>query len=223
MKKHSRMFLILLVIVCILPGCTSYDLSTKDEDLIAEYAADALLQADENYSKKLLDADEIQIETEAEEENTTDNSTEGETEGEGEEVSNLTMSQALGLDNFTIDYITYDISDTYTNAVVAGEGMKIIVLKFNVTNISSSEALFDLEHTMLTYSYKGTFNETFTYNSQITMLLNALNSYKDTFAAGESKEVVLIYKAPKEQLVDGITSITIAVDTGEANNIIKLQ
>lgn len=219
MRKHSFMFLILLAIIFFLPGCTSYNLTVQQEDLIAEYAADALLQSDENYSKKLLDASETQIETESEEENTTENLN----GGENGEVSNITISQALGMDSFTIDYISYDISDTYTNAVVAGEGMKIIVLKFNVTNISSEEALFDLEHTMLSYSYKGTFNETYTYNSQITMLLNALNSYKATFSPGESKEVVLIYKAPKEQLIDGITSISIAIDTGETNNIIKLQ
>jgi len=219
MRKHGSVFLIVLTFVFILSGCTSYTLTSHQEDLVAEYAADALLQSDQYYSKKLLKENEIQTETQTQEQVTTD---ETETSAGGV-VSNLTMSQALGMDDFTIDFASYEISDTYTDSVVAGEGMKVIVLKFNVTNITPTSAAFDLETTTLKYTYKGTFNETYTYNAQITMLLNALNSYKATFAAGETKEVVLIYKAPTEQLVDGITSIKVTVNTGATSNIIKLK
>lgn len=219
MRKHSIVFLIVLAFVLMLSGCTSYSLTSHQEDLVAEYAADTLLQSDRYYSKKLLKENEI--ETQTQEQETTDDTDNENTDGG--EVSDITMSQALGMQDFIIDYTSYEISDTYTNSVVAGEGLKVIVLKFNVTNITSSESTFDLEPTTLNYTYKGTFNETYTYNEQITMLLNALNSYKATFAPGETQEVVLIYKAPTEQLVDGITNISITVNTGESSNIIKLQ
>ena len=214
MKKKGVASLILILTVFMLSGCTSYNLSSHEEDLIAEYAADALLQNDSGYDYKLIDSEDIVIETEEPTEETTDGATQG---------GAVSMSQALGLEGFSIDYTSYEISDTYTSAVVAGEGLKLIVLKFNVTNVSSADAVIDLEPKTLTYSYKGTFNDTYTYNAQITLIENALNSYKGTFAVGETKELVLIYKAPVEQLVDGISSISVTVNTDQASNIIKLQ
>lgn len=214
MKKKGVASLILILTVFMLSGCTSYNLSSHEEDLIAEYAADALLQNDSGYDEKLIDSEDIVIETEEPTEETTDGATQG---------GAVSMSQALGLEGFSIDYTSYEISDTYTSAVVAGEGLKLIVLKFNVTNVSSADAVIDLEPKTLTYSYKGTFNDTYTYNAQITLIENALNSYKGTFAVGETKELVLIYKAPVEQLVDGISSISVTVNTDQASNIIKLQ
>lgn len=218
MKKNGVLSLAFILIVFMMTGCTSYNLSSHNEDLIAEYAADALLQNDAGYEKKLLKSDEIQIET-TEEETTDENDTD-ESDGQG---TSVTISEALGMTDFTITYASYEISDTYTEAVVAGEGLKVIVLKFYVTNITSGLAEFNLEPKTLIYSYKGLFNDTYTYNAQITMLLNALNSYKGTFAPGETRELVLIYKAPVEQLVDGISSISVTVITDQASNTIKLQ
>lgn len=218
MKKKSLVYLMLLLgMTFIFNGCTSYNLSIEKEDIIAEYAADILLQSQENYEDKLLKKSEIVIETE------TPEPTETETGAEENPDQPVSISNALGMDGFLINYKSYDIVDTYTEAVVAGEGMKIIVLKFEVTNVSDRELLFDLEPSTLIYSYKGTFNGERTYNAQITLLLNALNSYKENFSPGQTTETVLIYKAPTQDLVDGITEISLTITTDETSTTIKLQ
>ncbi len=216
MKKQGFLFIFIIIAVSLFTGCSSINLSSRQEDLISEYAADALLQSEKYYNKKLLKQDEIEIETETQTqiEDETDTTDDG---------SGVSIAQVLGLNDFLIEYTSYEISDTYTEAVVAGDGMKVIVLKFDATNISGDQATFDLEKTTLKYTYKGTFNGTYSYNAQITLLLNALNSYKGDFEDGETKEIVLIFKAPTEQLVDGISEISITITTDQNSNTIKLQ
>lgn len=200
-------------------GCSSIDVSSEDEELIVEYAVNSVLNHDRNYIVKLAER-----ETEAEEpttwlsENTDREETGENTDSNGGNNSGnpggiVSVNEAFGIDGFTVKGNGYEMVNKYPNdnsgfSMVAISDSDLLVLKFNVTNNSSSKAALNMVDSE--YSYRCLVNNKVRLNAQVTALLNGMNTWNGSFEPGETKEMVLVFQISEEVSAD-INSISIAV------------
>lgn len=128
-----------------LTGCGMMSLTTKESDMIAEYAAYVLVKHDRNYFPKLKD--EVEEETTRANWVTPDVSTSvdqnptGNTSSSTSETtatfSSKSMAEAMGVEGFDISYTNYELVKEYKDdyfTMPAVEGTKLLVCKFQVTN-----------------------------------------------------------------------------------------
>lgn len=242
LKKQKRIYVstILISVMCILSltGCESVKYTTEQEDIIANYAANLLLRHDKKYKYNYIyELDYV------EEEMTSDNSGfEDETEPDisngnltGEENVNIiadssSVTKAFHMpEGIRVEYLDYDIADRYPAdnsedelfVMKSVDNRKLLIIKFRVTNTTSQ----DIPVNMMSYNskYKGIVNDVKKYNAQLTLLLDAFNTYEGTMAAGSSKDFVLIYQTQIESK-DDVKSLSVAIsDSSDNETVIKLK
>lgn len=212
MKKYI-IIVLSLVFAFGVSGCAlvpSLDLTEDEQSIIAEYAAGLLLKYDRNYAgsiKKVdnepeeegvlvyeeeqepefeeLYEDEQEsefVDPEFSEDLTADSQAENTEESKYSEES---ISEALGLDGFTVmykDYETHDIypeeeSDEFVFSLQAQEGMKLIVLNFGITNDGAEKKPCNVIDSNA--SFRIIVNDSEVIQANKTILLNDLSSYND--------------------------------------------
>ena len=89
-------------------------------------------------------------------------------------------------------------------------------MKFDITNRTGEEKECDILSKERTYRCR--VNDTERFGAQLTMLLDDLASFKEVFAANETKQAVLIFQIPAEY--EGtITTLDLTVrGEGESNS-----
>ena len=102
----------------------------------------------------------------------------------------------------------------------AVEGTKLLVCKFQVTNQSGQESILNILEKQL--SFRCLINKEKKVGSQLTMLLNDLSSLKETFAANETKEVLLIFQV-SDSYDGNISSLQLTIKNGEESNHYSLM
>lgn len=113
------------------------------------------------------------------------------------------LGSFLALDNFTISYQNYEVTDSYGQpdqglmmAMDATEGNKLLVAHFSVTNNSGEMQQLDV------LSLGGKFRlkaDGKTIQSQYTLLLNDLSMYKGQIEAGGTIDTVLVFEISEQQ------------------------
>lgn len=119
------------------------------------------------------------------------------------------MSGALGLDNTEFDYLGYEICSQYPNddegfyfAMTPTAGNELLIMKFNLANISSEEYTVDMmsQGASFALSVNGS-----SYTPALTTLLeNDLAMLMTTLPVETGKEVVLVAEVPQGTTVDSI-------------------
>lgn len=214
MKK--RLCAVLCAATVLLAGCGEIELTDSENDMVAEYAATLLLKYSNMYSPKLQD-EVIEIVTEPvlpvvnpsvpANSSDTQNSQSGQnssTPSEPAVVSTKSLSEALGIaaEGFQTEYTGFEMTASYPKAenayfvMTAANNKSLLVLKFSITNNSGEEKECNVLSQQLTYRCR--INENERFGSQLTMLLDDLSSYKEIFAADETKQAVLIFQVPSE-------------------------
>ena len=214
-----------------LTGCGMMSLTTKESDMIAEYAAYVLVKHDRNYFPKLKD--EVEEETTRANWVTPDVSTvvdqnpTGNTSSSTSETtatfSSKSMAEAMEVEGFDISYTNYELVKEYKDdyfTMPAVEGTKLLVCKFQVTNQSGQESILNILEKQL--SFRCMINKEKIVGSQLTMLLNDLSSLKETFAANETKEVLLIFQV-SDSYDGNISSLQLTIKNGEESNHYSLM
>ncbi len=212
-KNKGKAILTILMIMSLLGtyGCSKVDLSDEDKDKVVEYAVNAVINHDKNNIVKIpkrttQNSDENSTTPSQKEEDTTKNP-------DGNvQAKNVTMNEALNLDGFSVDYTGYTVNKKYPDSnegfsMVATSQNVLLILKFNVTNNSASEANLNLSKM---YNYRCTVNGSSKVNVQITGLINALNTWNGNLAGGETKEMVLVFQI-SEEISDNINKINLSV------------
>lgn len=215
-------------------ACGRLDLSSEDEKLVVDYAANTVLKHDRNYQNRLADV-EIEPETEtvwhSEKENTTVAGEEGSLDDEKENETTVInvetdLNTILGLKGLDVTYKEFMITDTYpkeenlTFVINAAGGNNLIIVKLNVENTTSN----DIELNMLNENIKikGIFNSQVKTNCQTTMLNSAFNTFKGTIKAGEVKEMELVFEVGKNSLKNVSTiKLEITNDKNKETVILK--
>ena len=148
-------------------------------------------------------------------------------DGSGSATPSLTMAEFFAEDNFSIDYASYELCDSYPEAdsedffmaMDATAGHQLCVVKFRVQNVSSSEQEFDMLGKKGRFTLKTGEGETI--QAQSTMLLDDLSSYKGAIAANESEEMVLVFEV--EDGVSQMDSMQLIMRDESGENVISLN
>ncbi len=201
------------------------EMTAQQQELVVEYAVSELLKYDQNHETKLVVLDMDQEAAEADLEEAPSGQEEpqppvkenGETGVREEGISqdevtvidqaenvNVSMEEFLKLSDVEITYAGYETADAYPPQsedeiyfyMSATEGNKLLVLKFDVKNISAQDMELNMEESQTRYKIVADGTEK---NALTTLLLNDMAYYHGTLAAGESVELVVVGEIPQDQ------------------------
>ena len=248
MQKRSIMLVLLTAMMVVLSGCTQViDLSDEQTTLIAEYAADLLLQHDWNYNDKLEEgnivAQEMQAESTEEtveitEESTEADSTEEVSDKETEEVSENTteatvvgtesdIAKVINLEGAKISYKDYIITQQYPSEeeldsvyLDASEGYQLLVLRFTVSNTTKEDLKVSLIDEAL--DYRIVCNGGYGATPMLTMLMNDLGTLEITLEPEQTQEAVLLFQI-SDDMKDKLEEIEFYIQYNEAENMFKIS
>lgn len=224
MSKTKLRVMAILIAASMITGCENAipELTEEQQDLVVEYAASTLLKYNKNYENKLVSIKEVEAEEQkaaemkaaieamnklkedAETEEKQNETAEAEVIESAEPQVPATLEEILQLEQLSFEYTGYEAADDYPEqgeelffVMSATEGNKLLVLKFQVSNKSDSEALLDMNQTGVRFKLAIDGEEK---NALTTMLLNDMAYYQGTIAPGESTELVLVWEIPEEKL-----------------------
>lgn len=252
-RKYYRNCAVICVmagIILSLTGCgldPMPDLTAEESAMISEYAVGVLLKHDINAGKlasdyEIAEADRHDAELQAkmeemrrlkaeQEENETESSGSqtGEDQIETAQPVFEGIAQFYGLDGFQIDYIGYQICDSYPEsndvtdkvfAMDAAEGKKLLVLQFVATNDMPEDRELDMFDA--NPHFRVAVNDGKPENVLSTMLLDDLAMYKDVVPAQTGVQLILVKEIPTEEASSIQTiSLTCKNESESATTLLK--
>ena len=226
MRYNKRIKPVVMVcLLCIgmvaLTGCDSLDYTTEQEDVIANYAANILLRHDKNYKSDYISEEETtskEEDTEVTEEETTtvDNSVNGDGINGDTNVGKVSSAEDV-----TSALHLPDDSSTDIFVMKAVENSKLLVVKFNISNTTSQDISINIMSSV--QKFKGIVNDAKKYNAQLTLLLDALNTYEGTLKAGTSQTLILVYQTQLDEK-DDVKSLSVELtDISGNESVLNLK
>lgn len=185
-------------------------LTSQQQNLVAEYSAQAVLKHDKNYKDlkvKKLDKNEKETETttkndtsstEVVTEDMSGNKTQAETTSDNEvQTPTEDMASLMGMSPATLTYTGMEVVSKYPDTsetqfvLNATQGNKLLVLKISLTNNTASDINVPMMsgNTSLKASVNGE-----EHNALLTLLLDALNTYTGTLSPGQTEPLVLVFQ-----------------------------
>lgn len=238
-KKKFLIMMSAMMSVVFLSSCESLDYTEEEEDIIANYAANLVLKHDVRYKYNYVTDLENETETtsflqEAVENETTQENVNNEGQGVQSGVGNgdifENISQAFELpEGIQTDYVDYSVVSSYPSdnsennvfVMKAVENSNLLIVKFRLMNQTSQDISVNLMSNGK--KYKGILNENKKYNAQLTLLLDALNTYEGVISAGEGKELVLVFQTQLDSADDVRTLSVSVVDEAGKEKILNLK
>lgn len=233
-----------LAAATVMTGCGTkiYDMTDEEQQLIVNYSAYALskhniYQPDGMTSATEAETEEqdtsaAETETETADEKTsekTDTGHENGNSGQSQQTAQETkptmqtvsLAQAIGYDGLSVSYAGLTTEETYKEgsyySMEAGYGNTYAVLKFTLSNTTGTDMNVDLFTN--TGKYRAAFSGGKEYEAEGSFLTYALNTFQGTIAAGQSVDVVLLFKVPQDTVCD---SVTMSVEKDNVKNLIAL-
>lgn len=236
--KNRIPIMVLIGSVFALTGCSSISYTPEQEDAIANYAADIVLKHDSKYGEDRIG--EYETTTKPPEsvpqQETQPNQGDGGNAGEGNgntQVDTIAttgdITNAMKINGLSAEYVDYDVTDQYPSGDIANntfvmkalENSKLLVVKFKLTNQTGQDVSINMMSD--NRKYKGTVNDSKKYNSQLTLLMDALNTYEGTIANGSSQELVLVFQTQLDSK-DDVNSLAISItDASGSEAVLKLK
>lgn len=188
-----------LVAVMGLSGCSNIDIDRVDQELVVEYAVNAVINHDKNYIVKMAKEPEEETTIDSEEP-TTENNNQEPSQGSNDGTT-ASINDALGLSGITVSSDGYTVVDKYPDdndgfSMVAVSGYDLLILKFNCSNTSGSDVNLNMSDGR--YKYRVSVNGSSRLNVQTTLLPNALNTWNGVIKNGETEEMVLVFQISEE-------------------------
>lgn len=228
-KKITALSLAMVMAAGCMSGCAKkINLTEEEQNLVAEYAAQLVLKHDKNYNGKLKEIDTEEV-TSDNKETTAVNDKNGSQNTETISAGNIdskSYSDAFGFGALTVDYTGYQVLDTYPQTsdvafvLKATEDTGLLILKFNVSNRSDNAV--DVPMMSFDTSIKSIVNGADNYTALVTLLMDGLNTFSGTVAAGESKELVLAFQTPHKD-ESSIDSLQLKVSKDGNSTIFDLK
>ena len=242
--KRIKIMASVLTVATVMTGCGTkiYDMTDEEQQLIVNYSAYALskhniYQPDGMTSATEAETEEqdtsaAETETETADEKTsekTDTGHENGNSGQSQQTAQETkptmqtvsLAQAIGYDGLSVSYAGLTTEETYKEgsyySMEAGAGNTYAVLKFTLSNTTGTDMNVDLFTN--TGKYRAAFSGGEEYESEGSFLTYALNTFQGTIAAGQSVDVVLLFKVPQNTVCD---SVTMSVEKDNVKNLIAL-
>lgn len=232
-KAKYIISVILAGMVISMAGCSELEYTEEQQDMIADYAAAVVLKHDINYKENYLAVTEEYAETESatfgEETTMPVDANQNEENPVNTIATAEQLTQALGINGLSAEYLDYYVTDVYPFenqesalfVMKAVEQSKLLVVKFKLSNPTGQ----DITVNMMAGGkrYKGVINDTTKVNAQLSLLLDALNTFEGTISAGTSQEFVLVYQVQMETKEE-IKSLIIEIADENGNSTrVKLK
>jgi len=212
------------ILLLTLTGCVQKLKTTEEQtDALAEYMAGLLLKYDPDYTSTLKPQREIQKDNEENignhtekqtndkydvKKDNTDASIPSGTKSEPDEKADeadkqpYTLAELLGLKDFDIGYSGYKVTESYPEdfskayfSIVADKGNQLMVIKFNIKNLTKEKKSLELDETEISYQLDvaGSIIE----KPLFTVLENDLQYIDVTIDGDAAVEAVLVYQISK--------------------------
>ena len=257
-NKYCLKKIIVSLLVCAMAinicGCgliPSLDLTESQQKIIAEYAAGLLLKHDKNYNGALKqledDSDKLDVVQEEVSESAAvlestdpiindiedpefseDLMAEEQNPESEAQYSDISIADAIGLEDFDIIYKSYerhkiypeDESDDLVFSLQAQNGMELIVLNFGITNNTDHRSMCDVLGSDA--SFRLLINGTERVNGYNTILLNDLSSFSEEVEGFGMANAVLVFEV-SEGTADGIQEMDLIVKNDNGSTSHKLH
>lgn len=246
--KKLWCLLAILVLSVTLTGC-GVELSDEENRVIAEYAADLLLKYDRDYTSSLVE-EEVPATEQTTQAPSTDSTTEGTTEepstqppqessstespasedttGSSDAAGEIDIGKIVGLKGISITYNQCMFLDRYPSVdqdgafiyLEADPGYQLVVIKFDIANITAQDIAVDLLNTDI--NYKLVYNQTKAASPMLTILMDDLGTYESVVPAGNEQSAVLVFQISKD-LISQIQSLDIRVTYKNEESVIHIQ
>lgn len=215
---RRKICIIALSVATLLAGCGTDvpDLSRVDNNVAAQYVADALLRGDKHYDES-LDYDHSILEPTPTPEPTlapTDKPREdakpGDDQGGGQggqeapQVSNVSLSELYGISGVTIEQGTYEVKSSYSMAkgvsVIPEKGKKLAVAYFKISNDAGKAKKVSLVG-------KNVDMQLYLNGESAGRLLPSivpedLQNFNEKIGSGKKKQGVLLFEIDKSVKID---------------------
>ena len=246
--KKLWCLLAILVLSVTLTGC-GVELSDEENRVIAEYAADLLLKYDRDYTSSLVE-EEVSATEQTTQAPSTDSTTEVTTEepstqppqessstespasedttGSSDAAGEIDIGKIVGLEGISITYNQCMFLDRYPSVdqdgafiyLEADPGYQLVVIKFDIANITAQDIAVDLLNTDI--NYKLVYNQTKAASPMLTILMDDLGTYESVVPAGNEQSAVLVFQISKD-LISQIQSLDIRVTYKNEESVIHIQ
>ena len=227
MKRKS---ILLLAIALFLPLCACFnaipELNAEDHDKVVRYMADVVLEHDKNYRARLLDEEEKQkaLEEEAfkaerlkkiEEEEKKLMEEKAASNSADDITTNYVVksygpdeiNDYLGIENVEFEFAGEELVNKYPQngdkvglAYVSNEGKTLLVVKFDICNVSDENAYVDLFS--LSPKFRIVINDNVKATSLKVPLEDVMNEYQETLDPRSVSLGVLIFEIPDDTVVE---------------------
>lgn len=233
----------LCISICLmLTGCQNGipQMTAEQEDQIVDYAASIALKYDSNYSSRLVELDK-----ESDSEKSHEDNREAEVSKEDQDVSKpggnsiknevdqtaldwTTIEEFYHMDGISIQYTGFQIEDSYLGehrgelyfSMDATEGKKLLILSFEVENITSEE--INLDFLEIAPRFSVFINEKKSASILPTMLIDDMVTYVGTLSGGEILSLVMIAEVPTED-TDNIQTVELMMWNSSSTMKMKIQ
>ena len=130
----------------------------------------------------------------------------------------MSLAEFLNASDFKIDYAGYDLMSRYpedsSRPISASSGKALLIVYFNVTSENGGTLdVFNENATFKISVNNGTYSSNY-----ITVLDDDLSQYLDSFSAGETKRLVLVFEVSKDTTV---SSLDLEVESIFSGSMIK--
>lgn len=220
------------VLLSMTSGCLldTHKLTDQEMDIIAEYAADALLRHD-NYQEALLSPTPTPTLTPTPTPESTPTPTQKpQVTGQPDDGRNpsgdkiqASLTEVFGLEGLCVDYDGFETAESYSDpsisyALNASEGMQWVKVKLKLTNTAG--ILQSFRFADLNVIYQLDCGMKYFLKPKLTLLTNDLTILESDIQAGESISCFLLFEAEKD--VD-FSKANFIVSRDDRAAIIRLQ
>lgn len=225
--KINRRFLALglVAVSLLLSGCgtTLYELTADEESLIIKYAAHYIAKHNV-YQKDGLSIEVAEDEIENVEPENPDNPEDPSNPSGGQEDKRPTVGQAMNLPKgitLTYDgsYVADHVKENAAYSEEAGVGFEFYVLKFKMENTTKEDITID--NFSKDIVFKLTSGSVVIKSKAYPILSNELSSYVGTVKAGETVDVILMFKVKTED-AGKISDVVLEIYEGKTTIAVKL-
>jgi len=236
MKKRLMAIVIAVFVMAAVTGCAKVTkLSDKDNDMVAEYIVGCILKHSNNYSdsidydRDILTATPTPAPTSAPTNEPQDgsdkpkNDSSSVSDGSKDDTSpvKVSLSDLLGNNSIKITQTSYKMGKSYGSdysSISARSGNKLLVVYFNIKNISSKSAKINLAKKDV--SYQLVKNDKLYGKPLLTIAQGDMQYYNMRIPAGENKQGILIFEVKSSFKAKGAVIEALAGDK-EADITIK--
>lgn len=216
---RKKLCIIALSVAAVLGGCGTDvpDLSRLDNNVAAQYVADALLRGDKHYDES-LDYDHSILEPTPTPEPTpeptakpADSSAPGGAQGsDGQggqaerQVSNVSLSELYGIPGVTIKQTTYEVKNSYDAggyfSITPKKGKKLAVVYFRLSNSTGKAKRVKLDGEKIDMQLY--INGQSVGGPQPSLAAGDLQNFDAKIGAGKKKQGVLLFEIDKSVKID---------------------